>query len=473
MSTFAAAGSTHRTVLSIDFQGSRTRSGPLAWGQQALWNAIRRTRPEDRYFNFSRDFRLPEGEFGVEEVAAALSRVLGRHEALRTTLDSDDARPVQTVRSAGRFDVDVYRCAPADVDEVTARTMAEYEARTFDYVAELPLRVALVLTGDGVAGAARVARVVFCFCHLAADFSASQIVLDDFAAYLLDPAATPVDAPQPLDLAATQCSPAGQRSSERALAYWETEYRRIPPTMFPVRRAAAQDPPFWTGALASAALGDAVALAARRYDVTTSAVILAACAGLAAELEGHDVCAMLAIVANRFRPPQRDLVSSLSMEGLLTVGADPGAPFGALARQTFAASARMYRFAEYDETARDAMFERVSRDRGELIHPYCCYNDLRTEPDRAPDPAAVPDLDALRSAMGRTQFRWARKLPKVSCRFCLHIVGGRELFRIDLTADTRYLPPDTIERYLHGVERLLVEAAGRDVGIGELPGMLR
>jgi Condensation domain len=464
MSGFATAGLAHRTSWSVGFTGSRGASGPLAWGQQALWNAIRRTRPEDRYFNFARDFTPPQGrEFGIDEVAAALCRVVERHEALRTTLTGGDERPVQTVAAAGRLDLAVLVCPPDAVDATTAGAVAEYEASTFDYFAEWPLRVAAVVTGT------RVARVVFGFCHLAADFNASQIVLGDFERYLLDPAASLPDAPQPLDLAEYQHSVAGQRSSERALAHWEAEYRRIPATMFPAPVAPPQEPPYWTGSIVSAALGDAVALAARRYEVTSAAVILAACAGLAAQLGGHDLCAMLAIVANRFRPRQRDLVSSLSMEGLLTVDVDRGSSFSALARRTFSASADTYRYADYDETGRDAVFDRVSQDRGELIHPYCCYNDLRSEPDRV----APQDEPDLRAAMARTEFRWARMLPKVDCRFCLHIVGGPGLFRIDLTADTRYLPPDRIEGYLRAVELLLVEAAGRDVPLGELGEMLR
>lgn len=462
--------------MSVGYQGSGDRSGPLAWGQQALWNACRRTRPEDRYFNFSRDFAVPpDHAFDVDRVAGALSRVLARHEALRTTLRADEERPEQVVRSAGRLDVEVLRCAPVDVDTVVAATMAEYEARTFDYVGELPLRVAFVVTEDdtGAGGAARVVRVVFCFCHLAADFSASQVVLDDFTRYLLEGAVQLPDAPQPLDLVAVQHGPAGQRASERALAYWEAEYRRIPPTMFPVPRAVEHEPPFWMGGISSAALGEAVKLVAVRYEVSSSAVILAACAGLAAEVACGDVCAMLVIVANRFRPAQRELVSSLSMEGLLTVDIDRGATFADLAWQTWAASGRTYRFAEYDETARDAMFARVNRDRGQTVHPYCCYNDLRGEPGRAADSAAAPDIAALRAAMRRSEFEWVRKLPKVSCRFCLHIAGGAPLFRVSLTADTRYLPPDTIERYLRGVERLLVESTARDVSLGELPEMLR
>jgi hypothetical protein len=480
MSNIVETKSAQRTSSPVDFQGSGGRSGPLAWGQQALWNAIRRTKPEDRYFNFSRDFAVPrDHEFGVDQVADALSRVIARHEALRTTLFADEARPEQVVRSAGRLDVEVRHCAPVDVDAMVVATMAEYEARTFDYVGELPLRVAFVTTdGGGAGGPDRVAQVVFCFCHLAADFNASQVVLDDFTRYLLEgavsqPQAPQTQAPQPLDLVATQLSSAGRLASDRALAYWETEYRRIPPTMFPVQRADAQEPPFWTGAISSAALGEAVAAAAARYEVGSSAVILAACAGLAAELEGRDVCAMLAIVANRFRPAQRDLVSSLSMEGLLAVDIDREGTFAALARQTWSASVRMYRFAEYDETARDAMFARVNQDRGEIVHPYCCYNDLRGEPERVPDTTAVPDLGALRAATRHSEFSWVRKLPKVSCRFCVHVVGGAPLFRIDLTADTRYLPPDTVERYLRGVEQLLVESAGREVALGEMAGMLR
>ncbi|WP_034263665.1 condensation domain-containing protein [Actinospica robiniae] len=457
------------TSVSVGFRGGEGRSGSLAWGQQALWNAIRRTRPEDQYFNFSREF-TPAGRAGIEDVTDALARVLARHEALRTTLVADEALPEQVVHGAGKLNVDMHCCAAADVDSVAAATAAEYESRAFDYVGELPLRVAFVTTDDDA-----VARVVFCFCHLAADFGGSQVVLDDLAGYLRADAEPASPAPQPLDLVATQNAPTGRRASERALDYWEAEYRRIPPTMFPVARAAAQDPPFWTGALSSPALGDALALVAARCEVGDSAVILAACAALAAELEGHELCAMLAIVGNRFRPAQRALVSSLSMEGLLTLDIDRDATFADLVRRTWSASVRMYRAAEYDEAGRDAMFARVDRDRGESVHPYCCYNDLRGGPDR---PAGTvdgpgPGLDALRAARERSEFSWARKLPKVSCRFCVHVVGGAPLFRIDLTADTRYLPPDTIERYLRGVEHLLVESAGREVAVGELAGMLR
>lgn len=457
------------TSMSVCFQGGESRSGSLAWGQQALWNAIRRTRPEDQYFNFSREF-TPTGSLDLEDAAGALARVLARHEALRTTLVADEALPQQVVHSSGQLDVEVRRCAAADVDSVAAETAAEYEGRAFDYVGEYPLRVAFVTTDDA---AASVARVVFCFCHLAADFAASQVVLDDLAGYLLEDAASGPEAPQPLDLVATQKAPSGQRSSERALAYWEAEYRRIPPTMFPVARADAQDPPFWTGTLSSPVLGEALAAVSARYEVGSSAVILAACAAMAAELEKHDLCAMLTIVANRFRPAQRDLVSSLSMEGLLTLDIDRGTTFADLVRQTWSASVRTYRCAEYDEAERDAMFARVDRDRGESVHPYCCYNDLRGEPDRPSASADVlPDVAALRAARRLSEFGWTRKLPKVSCRFCVHVVGGAPLFRIDLTADTRYLPPETIERYLRAVEHLLVEAAGRDVALDELAGML-
>lgn len=193
------------TSMSVCFQGGESRSGSLAWGQQALWNAIRRTRPEDQYFNFSREF-TPTGSLDLEDAAGALARVLARHEALRTTLVADEALPQQVVHSSGQLDVEVRRCAAADVDSVAAETAAEYEGRTFDYVGEYPLRVAFVTTDDA---AASVARVVFCFCHLAADFAASQVVLDDLAGYLLEDAASGPEAPQPLDLVATQKAPSG------------------------------------------------------------------------------------------------------------------------------------------------------------------------------------------------------------------------------------------------------------------------
>jgi Condensation domain len=465
MSSVAEAGLARRRTVVVDFTAERSRSGPLAWGQQALWNAIRRMRPDDHYYNISREFALPEDRsFGIDEVAAALGRVLVRHESLRTRLVDDGERPTQAAAASGRLAVEVVACeSGTDAEAAGAAIRARYDRTAYEYRSEWPLRVAVVET-EG-----RPRRVVFGFCHLFTDLPGTEFVLRDFERYLRDPGVEPPAAPQTLDLAADQHAEAGRLASGKALAYWEEQYRRIPPTMFPDPIAPPQELPFWTGALASDALAAALPLAARRYEVSDSVVLMAACAAAAARLRGNDLCAMLVIVGNRFRDRQRELVSSLAMEGILTVDLVRVGTFGELATQAWSAAARTYRFAEYDELDRDAMISRVSRDRGTPVHPYCCYNDVRSVADRPVAPQDAPDP---RAALPHTEFAWVRKLPKVACRFCIHVLGGPERFRFDLTADTAYLPPEVIERYLRAVELLIVEAATDDVPMTALDAML-
>jgi hypothetical protein len=436
-----------RTSRMVEFQAARAAEAPLTWGQQALWAAIRRTRPADSYFNYTR--RMDVGGHTVDEVLTAIGAVVSRHEALRTRLSDESADPLQRIAARGTLDVELVD--PSDVDSVVAR----FEAQPYAYDTDWPIRAAIVVD------AGTPVELVLGFCHLAADFTGSQIALADVADALAGK--TLDEAPQPAELATAQRDEKGLRTAVAALAYWEGELRRIPPTMFPERVAPAQEPPFWTGEIASPALGRALTAAAARTGIGSAAIMVAACAALTAQLTGDDLCAMLVIVANRFRPERRELVSTLSMEGLVVVGVDRATTFADLARRTWGACLQGYRFAEYPEAGRDEVTERISAERGVAVHPYCCYNDLR-----AP---GTPDDCA---ADGPTTFAWTRKLPKVACRFCLHIHGaGPDGFRVSLTADTSYIPPDGIERYLYALERLLIAASTRDVDLHELDEMMR
>jgi len=77
----------------------------------------------------------------------------------------------------------------------------------------------------------------------------------------------------------------------------------------------------------------------------------AACAAMVGELTGHDLCAMLVIVMNRFKPERHQLVSMLALEGLVVVGVDRSGSFDELLRKTWGASLSGYRFAEYPRPA--------------------------------------------------------------------------------------------------------------------------
>src|SRR5262249_7648084 len=43
----------------VPFSAPDSGTGPLTWGQLAIWEAIERTTPDDHYFNFGRILKVP------------------------------------------------------------------------------------------------------------------------------------------------------------------------------------------------------------------------------------------------------------------------------------------------------------------------------------------------------------------------------------------------------------------------------
>ncbi|GAB3130391.1 condensation domain-containing protein [Microbispora hainanensis] len=424
-------------------------TAPLTWGQRAIWEAIVRTAPDDHYFNFGRVLKVP-GSRTVAEVCAALAALLARHGAFRTRM-SDPLRttlaePYQRLAEKGRLPVVV-------TTEDPDRVLDELAARPFDYFGEWPVRVALVLDGD------RVAHVVLVFCHLAADGLGAEVALRDLRILLLrGPNVRRPAAPQPLDLARRQAGAEGRRAAQTAAAHWEREYRRIPPTMFAAFSTSSAPsgspagPPIWRALLRSPALELAVRSIAAEHAASTSTVLLTAVAELVGRFTGHETCAVLPISANRFRRDTTDIVATMSQEGLFTLDRRE-ATFAGLLRAAGPAALRAYRSAYHDPADRNRITASVSAERGEPIHPYCCFNDMRFAD---PGPARC-DPAEITAALAQTSVTWPMSQDKLNCRFCVHLTAEG----VSLTADTRCLSRPGMERYLLELEALLVETALR------------
>jgi hypothetical protein len=86
------------------------------------------------------------------------------------------------------------------------------------------------------------------------------------------------------------------------------------------------------------------------------------------------------------------------------------------------------------------------------VQPLCCFNDQRLA---KPDPAPCPP-EEIRSALPATELSWPLGQDRLNCRFCVHVSGNLE---ISVTANTAYLPRQGIERFLYGMESLLVDEA--------------
>ncbi|GAA4564918.1 condensation domain-containing protein [Planotetraspora kaengkrachanensis] len=423
----------------ITFTGARGGTAPLTWGQRAIWDAIQRTAPDDRYFNFGRILETPRGvrPASIAHVARSVGLLVERHEALRTLIGPG---PVQDLRESGELPLRIV--ADADPRDV----LAELSATVFDYAAEWPLRVALVTSGD------EVTHIVLAFCHLAADGIGAEEVVRDLRLLLLRGGLGGGPPPQPFDLAEWQTSPAGRRQAASAAAFWEREHLRMPPTMFHVLSGAAEHPPVWRATLTSPAADLAAQRLAVRHGTSTSTVVLTAVGTLVAEVTGHETVTVLPIVSNRFRAATRTAVTTLSQEGLFVLEAGK-ARFTDLLAASGPAVLRAYRSAYHDPADRERVVAGAARERGTPIHPYCCFNDMRFA-----EQAVYRDEELIRRALPETSVSWPLSQDKLNCRFCVHLAGAAQ---ISLTADTRWLSRPDIERFLLGLERMLVEAALR------------
>ncbi|MGW9385816.1 condensation domain-containing protein [Streptomyces globisporus] len=494
-----SSGACCDTRRDVAFQGERSGRAPLTWGQRAIWQAIRRTAPNDHYFNIGRV--LPLADRGrpvtVPEALRALAQLMERHESLRTRLllPQQDGEPAQSLTDAGTLTVTITRAAglPEAAAEADA-LLGRLSSARFDYPAEWPVRAALVTAGD------RVTHAVLVLCHLAADGHAAEILVRDLRLLVRRGSAGRPPATTPLDLARDQHAAAGRRRGAEALAHWEAGYRAAPPTMFPDPCAEPRTPRFWTGRLVSPALARAVGTVAAAHRVSGSTVLLTASAALVAAGEGHRTAAVLPIVGNRTAGALRDLVSTLSQDGLFildlaeTAGPrEPSSPaetaglveppeprepsglagtFTDLLPAAYRAALRAYRAAVYDPVEWDALGERLSAEYGTDVHPYCCFNDMRLVERSLPEgPSAT--AGELAEARRRTTFGFPATQDRVACRYCLHVTEEGDALAVSLTADTAYLPPEAIRAHLYALEELIVvSAAGAPPPLAELRALL-
>ncbi|GAB3833629.1 condensation domain-containing protein [Dactylosporangium cerinum] len=311
------------TPVRVPFTGSRSGTGPLTWGQRAIWHAIGRTVPNDHYFNLDRIVDLGERTVPVPTALGALAALVARHEALRTRLGAD---PLQVLALDGSLDVHIVD-GGADPAAEAGRVRDLLAGTAFDYRAEWPVRAALV-TRDG-----EVSHLVLVLCHLATDGHGAEVLARDLRLLvrrgtrgLRDPETTP------LDVAAEQDSPEGHRRGAAALSYWAEQFARIPATMWATPVAVPREPRYWTGRLVSTKLTGAVDALAAQHGVSGSTVLLTAAGALAAAAGGHPTTAVMPIVGNRFTTGHRDLVSTLSQDGLFVLDVDRPT-FGALLRR--------------------------------------------------------------------------------------------------------------------------------------------
>ncbi|MFJ8622819.1 non-ribosomal peptide synthetase condensation domain protein [Kitasatospora sp. NPDC093550] len=460
-----------RQLLDIAFSSGRAGSGPATWGQRAIWDAVRRLPPADApRYNITTAAPLDPG-LPLPAVLAALERLLHLHDSLHTRLlPTEDGGLHQVLDPEGVLTVEMVTPAPTDdpTDDLAddpaglgARLHEELAARPFDTTAQWPIRVGVV-TVDGL-----VRHISLVLSHTALDGSGMSRLVADLTALSLGTSPEELaelrePARQPLEEAEFQASERGARRDASARKQVLRKLRLGPARLFPSPSTSGgpsqspssqsptpeSPPPFPNAVLRSPALPRAVEEVAAAHRVSTSSVLLAAAAAMTARLAGRTEAVLNVVVNNRFLPELTNAVSVVAGDGLFHLPDATGA-FGEVVRRTHAAAIGTYRHAYFDKLALAAEVERLTAEGVRLADRSCVFNDTR-------------ELLPAASAPGddRTTLSWPVEFePRPGLTYALDALQSPEALSLAMTADPTVLPRPAMERFLYGMEELILTEA--------------
>ncbi len=413
----------------------------MTWGQRSIWKAYTEFQGYHSWLNICRVLAVPRRAPGdPQSVARAVAELISRHESLRTRIDVERLR--QVPYAAGRLPIAV---SGGDAEAVKD-ALGEVP---YDYGEEWPLRVTLVMEAD------RVTHLALVFSHVAVDFHASEILLRELRLILLRGKASGPAGLQSPDIARREAGPMSHRS-EAACAYWTKEYGHLPRSMF-APAAPALAPRFRRALLESQAVEGAMRVLAARHGVSTVTVLIAATAALIGQWTGHDRCALFTMVNNRYQSGYADAISKLNQIGLFVLELADRPGLDELVPRTWRAALRAYRHAYYDPLVMDETLLRIGRPPGSGLEPFCYVNDLRLP--GATDERPLPQAEAIERSLEHSKLTWPESLERFAWRFRLQVLDAPQGVGLSVTADTAYLPPDQVERFLFELESMVVRAA--------------
>ncbi|MGW5698884.1 condensation domain-containing protein, partial [Streptomyces asiaticus] len=213
-------------------RADRARPLPLSFAQERLW-FLHTLQPEEAGYNSALALRLT-GALDVAALSRALDALVERHEALRTTFDDLDGRPVQVVRPAGPVPLPVADLTGEDGDAgaLDRLLLAEY-ARPFELRTGPALRALLIRLAED-------AHVLLLTAHHIVTDGWSMGVLQDELCALYDagPGADPLP-PVPVqypDFAVWQRERLSGAALDRQLDYWKGRLDGVVPLELPTDR---------------------------------------------------------------------------------------------------------------------------------------------------------------------------------------------------------------------------------------------
>ncbi|TDV49727.1 condensation domain-containing protein [Actinophytocola oryzae] len=445
------AGRTTTDRITIPFSGPGAGTAPLTWGQKTILRDMEET---GWTHNSSGAHQLPHGTT-VEAVAASLRALVGRYPALRLRLGTDaDGQACQVVSGAGEIDLEVVNLAddtePADVGKYVDDLCYTWMVTPFDPYREWSLRMAVIRHRD--VSLYRVLTVG----HLVADGAAVLRLVAD----LRTGRSTRDEPPSvgPLELGRSEQTPESRRISDRAVRYWETRLRSIPPQTFGARQTPRLGKRYRHGRFDSPAAHLAVLAIAERTRTDTSRVLLAVLATAIGRATGVPRLTTKVVVSNRFRPGLADAVATLSQDSVLSVELD-GTVDDVIARACQASTAA-WLHAYYDPDQLEDLRTRLDRERGCPARVTCRINDRRAaRPNAGVVRSAGVTTERIHARAAETSLVWEGDLDESCDQLFVAIEDRPGTVYLQGIFDLACFTEEQAERLLRGVEEVAVAAA--------------
>ncbi len=437
----------------VRFSGGRDSEGPYTLGQLNIKVWLDQS-PDHCYSTLKWTLDVPEGTT-VQEVAAAVSALLTRHEGLRTNYLGGD-RPIQRVAGSGELPIEVWsvdeqQTGPIDPTLLGHELLAQL-ATGIAPDAPLPLRVAMAVRGEAVAAA------VMVFSHLAVDFQAMTVLGREFATLLRDPPRLASDVQQPLARAEAESDPRARRRQEAAIRHWERHLRLVPQCLY----ARPRTGPSGGGGIAqlsSPAGAAALRHIASRTRTSRPTIVFAALCAVLARRTGYRECRFPILSGNRFEPTLERYIGTLAQSVLVRLDTG-GAGFDELVRRAFATMLDAVRNGAWDASVATRLHQRVAVRRGLHLRFEPLFNNLVV--DSSPDGPPPEPVASLAGAASRTQMVW-QPAPPTSTLIRFDLWQVDPLLLSGWSSDIGRVDQDEVESLLLAVERLLLAAAGADL----------
>ena len=449
-------GAVHtETDLDFAFSSGRAGSGPATWGQHAIWDVVRTLGPDAARYNVSGGEPL-DPPVPLDRVREALAQLFQMHDSLRTRLrPTDDGGLVQVVHAAGRATAALRHSALEDADPTGRALLTDLAHEPFDCEQAWPIRIGIVAS-DGLAS-----YFVFTASHTATDGWGMRHLVNDMIELCAGGSAgrSELNQPrlQPLEEAEFQASARGRRQDEAARRHWRAKLAAGPRDLFPGHRALPGPEKFPNALLNSPALDRAMRFVAAEHAVSQPAVLVAACAAAACQLSGTPDAIFQLVINNRFLPGLERAVSTVAQEGLFHLP-DARREFPDVLKRAFGASLAAYRHAYYDKIALDRDIAQLVGSGAAVCDHSCFLNDTRGLMPAAG--AGGPSAAPLRRLTAKSALSWPVEFePRRNVTFALDVLDAPDSVELSMTADGTVIPRADMERFLHGVEELVVAEA--------------